>query len=996
MASEAPSPAIPEAVPEMHAESLQDKLSETLQVKLSETLPDKLPQSLSDALSETLPETLPDELPKSEPHPQSLPLSLTQSLPETVPERQSDTLEGTPPVCESHPQAHQGVFVPHFEPNQQSDVQPLLHPTSDLPSQTSHDPSAEQYQPQPQPDSLPLSSTSHTAEQLTRVKISDGSARVGYSDDSALVNHADVSRLGVADSSARVVEEGRGKPLTSKPAKVDAKVTIISRTASRAKTKRVIPLPADSEIVGAPKVAKKSVKKGKSGQEKLVQSVPSGKGIRCCVKVGATVWTGERGDTITVRDLCTGLAQSTVDLQRQLAWCLLLVGAEVWVGTQDGVIFVFSAAAAHTTAPRGPLRELRQHCGGVYCLVGSTVPTALAFSGSNDFTCNAWTASSAAGLFAGHTGGVRCALSLGDSLFTGSDDHEIRCWNAGTTECVGVLRGHSEGVLALSTASGLLISGGGDGMILAWSLRPSGEEWNPLLSIPVDESLPKISVLQLLPVGPNIWSGHSDGRNRVWKLSANPPGLKMLRKLGEKHGAGCQGLSVMSFVQRRLVWSLALDGPTAAMLWQQEVMDSPDDAERLGLALAEAESARHLAHHTQSRLQAAFDEAAAQAAAAAGTARRADALEELLQRAELEGWLLSAGAREADNALCRERERCAGLEEQLASELSARRAAEEQIRQQREALALKEGLLGDESERRAQLEAELTSARQALAQRDTLLDGLRAQVCSLNNRLEQSEGCHARGDCELQLCREELRAVDEALGEVQGRCATEAKLHAQQRALAAELEAKLREVRERLEKETSRAHAAEQSATEYSMQVERLKREAQLQRERAELSEEREAELMARLKATDYFKLDVIARELKKVDESLRTTKADTATLHRYIKNVKATDEAQTASDALMQALNSLGWSRGHVRDVIQQCLNETQKYHIGAPQEDPFANGDEIDVTSGGPRPMSQHNRSAQPASSEPSRVGTPMRISARGGSNRRMSDSAAQEGVS
>lgn len=151
-----------------------------------------------------------------------------------------------------------------------------------------------------------------------------------------------------------------------------------------------------------------------------------------------------------------------------------------------------------------------------------------------------------------------------------------------------------------------------------------------------------------------------------------------------------------------------------------------------------------------------------------------------------------------------------------------------------------------------------------------------------------------------------------------------------------------------------------------------------------------------RRKATDYFKLDVIARELKKVDESLRTTKADTATLHRYIKNVKATDEAQTASDALMQALNSLGWSRGHVRDVIQQCLNETQKYHIGAPQEDPFANGDEIDVTSGGPRPMSQHNRSAQPASSEPSRVGTPMRISARGGSNRRMSDSAAQEGVS
>lgn len=104
-----------------------------------------------------------------------------------------------------------------------------------------------------------------------------------------------------------------------------------------------------------------------------------------------------------------------------------------------------------------------------------------------------------------------------------------------------------------------------------------------------------------------------------------------------------------------------------------------------------------------------------------------------------------------------------------------------------------------------------------------------------------------------------------------------------------------------------------------------------------------------RRRATDYFKLDVIARELKKVDESLRGAKGDAAALQRYIKNIKAPDEAQTAGDALTQALNALGWSRGHVRDVIQQCLNETQKYHIGAPQEDPFANGNVIDVASAG-----------------------------------------------
>lgn len=115
------------------------------------------------------------------------------------------------------------------------------------------------------------------------------------------------------------------------------------------------------------------------------------------------------------------------------------------------------------------------------------------------------------------------------------------------------------------------------------------------------------------------------------------------------------------------------------------------------------------------------------------------------------------------------------------------------------------------------------------------------------------------------------------------------------------------------------------------------------------------------------------------MDESLRVAKADAGALQKYLKNIKAADEAQTAGDALSQALNALGWSRGHVRDVIQQCLNETQKYHIGAPQDDPFANGDIIDVSSGGPPLQSLSKCQSAREPSAPSTLSRPTSAKAR-----------------
>mmetsp|Transcript_15465 Transcript_15465/g.27406 ORF Transcript_15465/g.27406 Transcript_15465/m.27406 type:complete len:84 (-) Transcript_15465:106-357(-) len=35
-----------------------------------------------------------------------------------------------------------------------------------------------------------------------------------------------------------------------------------------------------------------------------------------------------------------------------------------------------------------------------------------------------------------------------------------------------------------------------------------------------------------------------------------------------------------------------------------------------------------------------------------------------------------------------------------------------------------------------------------------------------------------------------------------------------------------------------------------------------------------------------------------------------------------------------------VAWTRGHIKDVINQCLTETQKLHVGAHLDDKMGNG--------------------------------------------------------
>ena len=74
------------------------------------------------------------------------------------------------------------------------------------------------------------------------------------------------------------------------------------------------------------------------------------------------------------------------------------------------------------------MQEARQHVGGVYCIATDPMDSngGRCFSGSNDFTVNMWRNGKFAKLYAGHSGGVRCILALGPTLWTGSDD--VREW----------------------------------------------------------------------------------------------------------------------------------------------------------------------------------------------------------------------------------------------------------------------------------------------------------------------------------------------------------------------------------------------------------------------------------------------------------------------------------------------------------------------------------------------------------------------------------------
>jgi len=104
---------------------------------------------------------------------------------------------------------------------------------------------------------------------------------------------------------------------------------------------------------------------------------------------------------------------------------------------------------------------------------------------------------------------------------------------------------------------------------------------------------------------------------------------------------------------------------------------------------------------------------------------------------------------------------------------------------------------------------------------------------------------------------------------------------------------------------------------------------------------ERERAMAMKYKELDIFKLDIIARELKKLDNELGMVGKSVKALQNDAGRLKNYDEREQIcphGDKMMDQCKDL---RSHIRDVIEKCLSETQKMHIGVAIDDPLAAGE-------------------------------------------------------
>merc|ERR1712094_50768 len=118
------------------------------------------------------------------------------------------------------------------------------------------------------------------------------------------------------------------------------------------------------------------------------------------------------------------------------------------------------------------------------------------------------------------------------------------------------------------------------------------------------------------------------------------------------------------------------------------------------------------------------------------------------------------------------------------------------------------------------------------------------------------------------------------------------------------------------------------------------------------MGEAREAERLRALEACeqmrvryaqlDVFKLDVIARGLKKTEQGLEALRRAARDVSEALKgrHGKEPDREQALGDTLRMIQQGADL-KAHVRDIIERCLSETQKLHIGSAVVDNMAAGE-------------------------------------------------------
>lgn len=171
---------------------------------------------------------------------------------------------------------------------------------------------------------------------------------------------------------------------------------------------------------------------------------------------------------------------------------------------------------------RGAVRALacypRQQVRGSERAIGPFV-----FSGSDDTNVRVWNAETLECVheLKGHTDNVRVLTVDARYLYSGSWDKKIRVWDLGNFSCKHVITGHTEAVLALCVMGGHLVSGSYDTTVRFWGVQPDTEfECVGVFKAHDD------AVRVLTSAGcsaSTVFSGSYDGSIGFWRLPIEDP-----------------------------------------------------------------------------------------------------------------------------------------------------------------------------------------------------------------------------------------------------------------------------------------------------------------------------------------------------------------------------------------------------------------------------------------------------------------------------------------
>eukprot|EP00854_Cymbomonas_tetramitiformis_P004124 gene4124-5101_t len=583
------------------------------------------------------------------------------------------------------------------------------------------------------------------------------------------------------------------------------------------------------------KVGKVGKSRGSGGEKeaKLVKSFPGG--IRCAALVGGRqVWCADRQGTIQIRDVEGAVVKHTFS-NSNLVWCMLYLPQtdNVWIGQEVGPVLVYAARTQKL------LRTLTWHVGGVPCLAAASAPRLRVFSGSNDFSICVWDARTLqrVACLSAHTNGVRSLLCVGPLIWSGSDDTSIRVWEAtrvvegggqnrgdgkgggeGTAGPI-TLRGHEGSIHAMCVAGAGVWSSAADSTLREWSVVQPHE---CLRCVNTSEA-----ICHLATVGDAVWAGGQLPSIAVWDTKE----LKRWRGVAEQameprsllkgHTGFINLVLRVQQVEIREVWSASLADKTLRVWRHRSTIDGSDGASALAAANAAYE------------------------ANCADLAQRE--AESSVYAARLREELEAAGSR-----LAQHEER----EAQDADELAGMRAEMAWLRAELEEARRRELATNQEVlTLRAQLEERDAALAQGQRDREQANGEQLAEVKQLR---EELEGAVAR----CSQAEEEALELRAALQR-----ATARSEQAEARASEMELAATAAEADAEAAKQARSAALARAEKAEGAMTA--LEEEnARLQRERDEAAQ-KEALMRRQFQELDVFKLDIIARELKKLDTEI-------------------------------------------------------------------------------------------------------------------------------